>query len=770
MRHSTFAVKTASNNVRIRGFIDKKLSYFSLDSFDDLNMKPAQLYFLIIIFLPSMALGQPEKKDITRWNKTAAAITIIRDTWGIPHIYAKRDAEAVFGLMYAQCEDDFDRIEMNYIEKLGRMSMIEGEKSLYNDLYIRLIIDENEARKDYANSPPWLKQLLDAFADGVNFYLYTHPEVKPRLLMKFEPWYPLLWTDGSIGAISTGYIGVDHVRAFYTGTLKLGQINPLPKSPFENMDGSNGFAVSASNSESGNAMLYINPHVSLYFRPEVHVISEEGLNAYGAVTWGQFFVYQGFNQFNGWMHTSSDADVSDMYLEKIIKENGNLFYQYEGAQRPVSTKIIGISYKTPDGIATRNITTYSTHHGPVMSGKGEQWISVRSNNRSIDGLIQSWQRTKSKGFEDYRKIMDIKANTSNNTVYADYKGNIAYWHGNFMPRRNPQFDWSKPVDGTTSATEWQGLHPVNETVHLYNPVNGWIQNCNSTPFTAAGANSPKQSDYPRYMAPDGENYRGINAVRVFENHKKFSLDALITAGYDRHLAGFEKLVPALVDAYDKNYSANAPVDSLADAIAILRNWDFTCNESSMATTLAVEWGQTLIPKMTIEGDESEYEFVDQIGKTELFLKNVSAQELLTSFSNTIASLKGRYGKWQMAWGDINRFQRISGNIANVFSDDKPSLPVGFTSSAWGMLPSYSSRTFPGTTKRYGIGGNSFICAVEFGKRIRAKSLLAGGQAGNPSSPHFNDQGEMFTKGIFKDVLYYREDVIKHAEREYHPGK
>ncbi|MEO8473193.1 MAG: penicillin acylase family protein [Chryseolinea sp.] len=732
-------------------------------------MKASLLPFVAVIFISLSASGQSDEQDVMRWNKTAENVTIVRDNWGIPHVYAKRDAAVVFGLMYAQCEDDFDRIEMNYLEKLGRLSMIEGEKSLYNDLYVRLILDENDARRDYDNSPAWLKQLLNGFADGINFYLYKHPEIKPKLLTKFEPWYPLLWTDGSIGAISTGYIGVDHVRAFYSGTLKLGQINSPSKSPYENLDGSNGFAISASNSETGNAMLYINPHVSLYFRPEVHMISEEGLNAYGAVTWGQFFVYQGFNEFNGWMHTSSDADVSDMYLEKIVKENDKLFYEYEGTRKAVSSKTISINYKTSDGIATKDFITYATHHGPVMSSRGEQWISVRSNNRSIDGLIQSWQRTKSKGFEDYKKIMDIKSNTSNNTVYADNKGNIAYWHGNFMPKRNPQYDWSKPVDGTTAATEWQGLHTVNETVHLYNPKNGWIQNCNSTPFTAAGVNSPKRSDYPIYMAPDGENYRGINAVRVFKDHKKFNLDALITAGYDRHLPGFEKLIGALEDAYDKNRGNNAAIDSLADAITLLKNWDFTCHEASIATTLAVEWGQTLISKMTITADESEYEFVDQIGKTEVFLKNTNPQELLASFSITIASLKSRYGKWQIKWGEINRFQRISGNITNVFSDDKPSLPVGFTSSAWGMLPAYTSRTFPGTTKRYGLGGNSFICAVEFGPRVSAKSLLAGGESGNPSSPHFNDQGEMFTKGIFKDVLYYREDVMKHVERSYHPG-
>jgi acyl-homoserine-lactone acylase len=401
-----------------------------------------------------------------------------------------------------------------------------------------------------------------------------------------------------------------------------------------------------------------------------------------------------------------------------------------------------------------------------MAKRDDKWVSVRSNNRSMDGLIQSWQRTKTKGFEDYKKVMDIRANTSNNTVYADNQGNIAYWHGNFMPKRDPGQYWGKAVDGTTAATEWKGLHSVDETVHLYNPENGWIQNCNSTPFTAAGKYSPQPSAYPKYMAPDGENYRGINAVRVLSSYEKFSLDDLMTAGYDRHLAAFDDLVPALIRAYSKSSTDT----SLAKPIQMLKDWDLKSSEESIAATLAIYWGQQLVPKMTTSGDEDEYQYVDQVEKTKLYVSKATDQELLSTFANTLTELKTKFGTWRLPWGEINRFQRISGTIENVFSDEKPSLPVGFASAAWGSLPSYATRTFPGTKKRYCVGGNSFICAVEFGKKVVAKSLLAGGESGDQSSPHFKDQGEMFSKGIFKDVLFYKEDVMKHVERSYHPGE
>jgi len=729
-----------------------------------------KLFTISLLLVSSLAFAQPTRQEIARWKKQADATTIIRDQWGIPHIYGKTDANAVFGLLYAQCEDDFNRVEMNYLEKLGRTAEVEGDKAIFNDLYIRLIIVEEEAKDDYAKSPEWLRQLLDAFADGINYYLYTHPEIKPKVLTRFEPWYPLLWTDGSIGAISTGFLNASDVRQFYEAPMKTGMRQDMVSPPYEILDGSNGFAVSGSRTESGHAMLYINPHVTLYFRPEVHMVSEEGLDAYGAVTWGQFFIYQGFNAFNGWMHTSSKADVSDCYLEQIARKGNGYTYLYDGKQLPVKERSITIQYTSPSGKKSQSFRAYATHHGPVMGQRKENWVSVRSNNRSMNGLVQSWQRMKTKGFEDYKQVMNIRANTSNNTVYADNKGNIAYWHGNFMPKRDPNIDWGKAVDGTLRTTEWNGLHSVEETVHIYNPVNGWIQNCNSSPFTVSGEHSPKPELFPKYMAPDIENYRGINAVRVFSEHQeKFDLDKLISAGYDRRLAAFEDLIPALIRSFDL-LSPKGGYNKLKEPIDVLRAWDFKTSETSVATTLAIEWGQKLLILMTTTRDEDEYEDMDQIERTRNFVKQTPPEKMLETFENAVADLEQRFGYWRMPWGDVNRYQRLTSDIQHVFSDDKPSIPVGFASSAWGMLPSYASRVFQGTKKRYTFGGNSFICAVEFGDKIKAKSLLAGGVSGDPTSPHFRDQAEMFARGIFKDVLFYQEDVLKHAKETYRPGK
>jgi acyl-homoserine lactone acylase PvdQ len=354
-------------------------------------------------------------------------------------------------------------------------------------------------------------------------------------------------------------------------------------------------------------------------------------------------------------------------------------------------------------------------------------------------------------------------------VFSDDKGNIAYWHGNYVPRRDKTVNWSKAVDGSTTTTEWKGLHTLDEIVHVYNPASGWIQNCNSAAYTVAGISSPQKQNYPNYMAPDGENFRGINAAKLLNSQINFTIDKTIAAGYDTYLSAFEILIPALLNLYQKNILPNDSLHiSLKEPIEILKKWDYRVAENSVATTLAIEWAQKLnasIRKVLINEGEA-----DQVETTKKFAATANTNEMLLPLVEVLNELKNKWGKWQVPWGEINRYQRISSTIDQQYNDNEPSYPVAFASSLWGMLPAYSSRYYEGTKKRYGVAGNSFICAVEFGKKIKAKSLLAGGNSGNASSPHFTDQLEMYTKGKFKEVLFYKDDIQKHAEKTYHPGE
>lgn len=703
------------------------------------------------------------KVDITRWETTAKRIDIIRDKWGIPHIFGKTDADCVFGLLYAQCEDDFQRVEMNYITMLGRTSEIKGEAHLYEDLLVKMVIDSAASVKDYERSPDWMKKLLNAFADGVNYFLYTHPHVKPALLKEFKPWYPLTYTDGSISAIQTSNLTAKDIKNFYEDISS--DISHIKKRNHEQLNGSNGFAIAPSKSISGNAMLYINPHVTFYFRPEVQMISEEGLNAYGAVTWGQFFVYQGFNEHCGWMHTSSEADVADLYEETIIKNKDGIFYKYDNSLKPVGLQSVELGYKTNAGVAKKQFTLYSTHHGPVMAKEDEKWISMQSNNRSLNGLIQSWSRTKAKSFSEFKSIMDLRENVSNNTVYADDQGNIAYWHGNFMPKRDIRFDWNDKVDGSTPATDWKGLHTVDETVHLYNPVNGWLQNCNSNPFTAAGPGVLSKKKYPIYMAPDAENFRGMNAVRILSSSGKLDINGLIKVGYDTYLTAFDILLPSLFSSTRTEIADNMKPDILK-AIQILNQWDRRSAVNSVGTTIAIHWAERVLPQL-LRDKKGDIDLTLELSR---LLKEMPDNEKIIYLNEVLKKLKTDFGTWEVKWGDINRFQRIANTLTLTYDDAQPSIPSPFASSMWGSLPSFNSRTFDNTKNRYGYGGNSFVCAVEFGKKIKAKSLLAGGASGDVHSKHFKDQANMYANGQFKDVLFYKEDILKNLEEQYHPGE
>lgn len=718
--------------------------------------------FLISSFLLFLSFAGFAQTDLARWQQRAAQTEIIRDQWGIPHVYGKTDADAVFGMVYAQCEDDFTRVETNYINAMGRMAEVKGVSHVYHDLRMKLFIDEDIVKEEFKKSPTWLQELMVAWADGINFYLYSNPKVKPLLITKFEPWMALTFSEGSIGGdIET--IALNPLRSFY----EKGEPSAiaLEERDFEfEPKGSNGFAIAPQLTKNGNALLLINPHTSFYFRPEMHMVSEEGLNAYGAVTWGQFFIYQGFNEYSGWIHTSSKADAIDHYALTVEEKEGKYHYRFGGDWRPLKEKTITLKYKDGDGFSEKKIVAYYSHHGPVIREEKGKWIAISLMVERVKALTQSYTRTKTKNHQEFRSTMDLKTNSSNNTVYADRDGNIAYYHGNFIPKRNPNFDWRNTVDGSNPDTDWQGLHSLDEMIFILNPKNGWIQNCNSTPFTAAGRFSPKKENYPAYMAWDLENARGLNAVRVLEDQKDLTLESLITTAYEPTLMAFKPLVPSLVKAFENLPDTDLRKILLLQPLGVLASWDLKTGVESVGTTLGVFWAnQLMADARDLERPWDAYIF-------DFLAKETSDEMKIAAFEKALEKLKSDFGTWEMPWGEVNRFQRISGEIEPRFDDTQASFPVGMNSSMWGSLAAYGSRPYPNTKKWYGNVGNSFVAVVEFGEKVKAKSLLAGGQSGDPSSPHFNDQAEMYAQGKFKDVSFYREDVVKNTKKTYRPGE
>lgn len=717
---------------------------------------------LAALALATPAFGQTDTIERARWAATAQRTTIVRDDWGIAHVRGKTDADAVFAMMYAQAEDDFNRVETNYLVALGRLAEAEGEKAIWQDLRQRLYIDHADLRRQYAESPAWLQALMRGWADGLNYYLFTHADVRPRVIRRFEPWMALAFSEGSIGG-DIERVNLRQLARFY-GKAEVALADAAPHA-YREPQGSNGIAIAPSRTKDGHALLLINPHTTFFFRAEQQVTSETELNAYGAATWGQFFIYQGFNANAGWMHTSSGVDSVDEFAETIVEQGGKRFYRYGEELRPVQVKPITLFYRQPNGVmATRRVTTFATHHGPVTRAEGGKWIAFALMNRPVAALEQSFLRTKATDLATFMKVAERRANSSNNTLFADSKGNIAYLHPQYVPRRNDRFDYGKTVDGSDPATDWHGLHDLMELPQAITPGTGWAMNTNNWPWTAAGADSPKREAYPRYMDGAGENPRGLHATALLTPAADLTIDRLRALAFDPHLNAFDPLIPGLVAAWEA-MPEGAERDRLAQPIALLKGWDRRWAADSVATSLAIFWGEAMwgetIPDLELEtAGLAHYRAMEA----------ASPARKLKALAVAIDRLTADFGRWQVPWGEINRFQRNDAAIVQRFDDRKPSIPVPFASAQWGSLASFGARAYPGTKRYYGTSGNSFVAVVEFGPRVRAVAVTAGGESGNPSSKHFNDQASRYASGALRPVYFWPGDLTGHIERQYHPGR
>ncbi len=709
----------------------------------------------------SLTFASDKSAEITHWERQTANVQIVRDDWGIAHVTGKTDADAVFGAIYAQAEDDFNRVETNYLNSLGRLAEAEGEKAIWSDLRQKMFIDPVVLKADYAASPAWLQKLMTAWADGLNFYLAKHPETIPRVITHFEPWMALSFTEGSIGG-DIESINLGQLQAFYDGgpAVAKNEEDEWLKEP----SGSNGMAIAPSNTRDHHALLLINPHTSFFFRSELQMTSGEGLNTYGASTWGQFFIYQGFNEHCGWMHTSSAVDAIDEFLETVTKKGDGYTYKHGSDSREVTTSVIKVPYKTDNGTTERTFTVYRTQHGPVVRKTEDgKWVTVSLMNEPIKALTQSYTRTKAKNYKEFQQIMELHSDSSNNTIYADADGNIAYFHGNYIPRRDPKFDWTKPVDGSDPATDYKGLLAVDESPNLFNPKSGWLYNSNNWPWSAAGASSLKQSDYPKYVDSGIETARGRHAIKVLESKRDFTLESLNTAAYDSYLTWFDKPLPALIKAWDAALASDPLKAKTSEQIALLKTWDHRWAVDSVSTSVAVFWAEDMQRRIGADARRAS------LGVEEYIATRATPAQMLQSLAAASDKLTADFGKWRTPWGDINRFQRLNDDIVHPFTDAGPSIPVGFTSAVWGSLASFGARSYKGSKKIYGTSGNSFVAVVEFGSKVRAHAVTAGGESGNPASKHFNDQSQRYSTGNLRKVYFYPSQLKGHTEKNYHPG-
>ncbi|HEY6273305.1 MAG TPA: acylase [Terriglobales bacterium] len=720
-----------------------------------MNRRTLSLLLAVLCVAPLLARAAGSEQ-------IAKSITIYRDNYGVPHVYGPTDAACAFGYMYAQAEDNFWQIEDSYIRSLGRASEVYGAKTMEDDELVRALEIPRLAQQEYEHLPAGTRSVMDGATEGLNYFLAHNPQVKPRLLTHFEPWYGLAFNRYALyfqfiyrrsGLRTEEIKGVVEPQAAQPSAAipaqRDDQASAIDYKTAAETQGSNMWAVMPAKSRDGHALLFINPHQPFFgtgqwYEGQVH--SDEGWDMSGASFFGSALPTIGHNEYLGWSHTVNAPDIVDVWEETFDKAGDPLAYRYDGGYRHATEWTDTIKVKTDSGMAPHKLTFRKTHHGPIVAVRDGKQLSIKMARFEEGGQLDEWYNmTRARNMVEFKKAMSATAVPMFNAVYADRDGNIFYVYNGAVPRRSPKFDWSKPVDGSTSETEWQGYHAFNELPQVTNPKSGWVQNCNSTPFLTTVFDNPDPAGFPKYMVGEGDTARARISRRILWNKDSFTFDEWAKAGFDTYVIQAESELADLARAWEK-----APSQKVAEAYVELANWDHVSRTNSVPMTLFMLW------------HEKQYgTAVIRAGKK---------QEPVQALEQVIDDLNGTFGTWRVTWGDVNRLERRQSGGDEPFSDSVKSLPVAGAPGDVGIVFNFYARPEKDQKRRYGVAGHSFISVVDFGPQVEARSIMVFGENSDPASPHYFDQSELYAKQEFKPAYFSLAEIKAHAERTYHPGE
>ena len=707
--------------------------------------------FLTLLSCQGNALAQTQNKPTDpdeSLSKLARTVTIYRDTYGVPHVFGRTDASTVFGFAYAQAEDNFWRVEENFIFALGRASELYGEQTLDEDRLNHALEIPRLAREEYARLDKHMRSLCDAFAAGFNYYLARNSDVRPRLLTNIEPWYTLAFI--RYNYYQNGFARDRNLR-------RLGLQTAAIDNDLKEHTGSNGWVVGPPKSATGHAMLFINPHLP-FFGPgqvyEAHVHSDEDWNFTGYTRFGFPLPYVGHNENGGWVSTDNAADLTDVYLETFDDPARPLAYKYGNGHRLATERVEEIRVKTATGIATRKFTMRKTHHGPILGARDGKMVSLRMAKFESDGWLREWyDMTRSNSLAEIKRAMTPLNMLFGNMMYADRQGNTWYLYNGAIPRRDPRFDWTKPLDGSDPATEWQGYHTIDELPQLTNPKTGWMQNCNTTPFLLTSEGNPDPKKFPSYMVQEGDNPRGAISRELLASKSTFNFEEWTRLAFDTRVLNAQRRLPALITAFKNRIAHMSPGDDskrLLEVHDALIDWDQRSTNSSVAMTLFSLWHDRVLR--------------DENGTVSEPAKQVSA------LIDVVDGLQRDFGTWKVAWGEITRLQRRDESQNEEFQDARPSIAVSGVNGNDGAVFTFYAAPSRGQKRRYGVAGGTYISVVEFSPKVRALSIHTFGASGDPKSRHFMDQSPLYARGEFKPSWLTLDEIRANLEAAYHPGE
>ena len=733
-------------------------------------------FFTLLIAIVSQNQFVPRSQaQSTNLEKTAKSVTIYRDTWGVPHVYGPTDYSVMFGYMYAQAEDNFWQIEDSYIQALGRSAEVYGEQSLNADLVNRTLEVVKLSQAEYLRLGKEAKEVCQAVADGLNYFIEKNPQVKPRLITKFEPWYALAFgrfAQYQLFIYRRSGIRDSEIRTAVQEVKASGMTSYLPAEPQSKEDketeidkdviGSNTWAVSPVKSASGHTLLFINPHQP-FFGPgqwiEGHIQSDSGWNMAGASFPGSPFPTLGHNDNLGCSHTVNVPDIIDAWEEKFDDPKNPLNYRYGNTYRTATEWTDSISIKTEKGIETKSFKFRKTHHGPIVAVRDGKQIAVKMAMYEEGGqLEQRYRMGKAHSLKEFKAAMARLAVPMFNTMYADREGNIWYLYNGAVPKRDQKYDWSKPVDGSDPGTEWKGYHKLEELPQVFNPSTGWAQNCNATPFLATAEGSkdnPDTAKFPAYMVSEKDNSRSRISRRVLSESAKFTFEDWSRAAFDTRCIEAETLIPKLVAEWEKMKTVSpTQAEKTAEAIQLLKSWNGISTIDSEAMTLFSLWA-----------------YIRTQPQAQAMIKN-SPYPDVAILEYTMGDVAKSWGSWRVKWGEMARIQRVhTSGVIEPFNDEKLSLPVAAGAGEYvGIVFNFYTPVAKGQKRRYGTVGHSFVSVVEFGPKPRAKSLLQFGQSADPNSKHYFDQAELYSKMRFKPAWFTLEEIKANLESSYHPGE